>query len=195
MNLRHSLVHSTRLLVALACVLAFAGCVDLAPQPDPSRFFTLSPPYLPAVPAERVEVQVAGLPYYAKSSRLALRKGDYEVEYFPFARWSGPLDLMLEMRLREHLEPVAAEIDLGSWRIHLEIIACEGNSDGLAAFGADYEIRQVGVVQPVARGRYLERVRWDPASGAEGLVACLGSLIDGFTDRLAEGMTGESDPG
>lgn len=168
-----------------AILAALGGCVNLDPKPDLTRFYTLSPQDFAAESAELVTVEVTRLPYYAQTRRIPLRKGHYEIVFFPLDRWTGPLDRMLADRLRERFGPVARSAQRGDWRLRVEVLACEGRSEGDAVFGADYVLWCGEAIDPLAMGRFLERVPWDPKEGAGALVETLGTLVDSMADRIA----------
>jgi uncharacterized lipoprotein YmbA len=174
---------STAVLGLLALFLG--GCVNLEPQPDPTRFFTLQPRVLVAVPSRLVTVEVSQIPDYAQTRRIPYRRSGHEIAYFPFGRWTGPLEVMLAERIRERLEPWAASAGAGSWRVGVKVLVCEGSEAGEALFGADYALSQRDSLEPLREGRFLDSVSWDPESGCGPLVERLGVMIDAFADRMA----------
>jgi uncharacterized lipoprotein YmbA len=82
-------------------VLLLAGCLNLAPKPDPTRFYLLAP----AADSVRSGVRMRGtatiglreveLPGYLDQSQLVTRVGPNEVRFLETARWGEPLGAMI----------------------------------------------------------------------------------------------------
>lgn len=87
------------LLASVFVVLTSTGCLNLEPQPDPTRFYTLA---VDSTPGETTRsgpvdllVRDVELAQYLDNSKLVERVGPSELHYDPFHRWGGALDAMI----------------------------------------------------------------------------------------------------
>jgi len=93
-----------------ACVVA-AGCSPLAPRPDYSKFFVLTPladSSRPPASAARLNGPILGLgpidfPVYLKRLEVVTRQAPNRLIISPVDRWGEPLDENFERTLSENL--------------------------------------------------------------------------------------------
>lgn len=95
-------------------LLLLAGCLNLAPKPDPTRFYLLAP----TVDSSRgggvrvkgtatIGLREVELPNYLDQSQLVTRVGPNEVKFLETARWGEPLGAMLTRVLASDLAAAA----------------------------------------------------------------------------------------
>ena len=94
--------------LALTVCLAVAGCSVLAPQPDPSRFFTLAPmaqapAAAPAQPGFTYGLGPIKLPAYLDRNEIPTRVSPTEIIYSPAERWAEPLQASVTRVLMQNL--------------------------------------------------------------------------------------------
>jgi uncharacterized lipoprotein YmbA len=138
--------------LALAVTAGLAGCsVFPKPQTDPTRFYVLTGPAIPAVAASmpagtlRVGLQTVRTAPYLDGKSMIVRRGDNEIDYRDFARWAEPLSTgvgrMLGAQLlasgqvgRVYPYPFPLEVTRDV-DVTLSILRCEGmvKADGTAA--------------------------------------------------------------
>ena len=80
----------------LAAALLLAGCIDLAPQPDPTRVFVLKAPAmgggLPEDGGWEVGIRRIDLPDYLLNPKMVVRREGFEIVHSEFNRWGENLD-------------------------------------------------------------------------------------------------------
>jgi len=100
-------------------LLLLAGCLNLAPKPDPTQFFLLTAASQsqgtrvgPTIGIRRVT-----LPDYLDQSQLVTRVGPEEVEFLPAARWAEPLATQMTRILANDIASAAglAEVPVYPW--------------------------------------------------------------------------------
>lgn len=187
-------------LLLLCCGLA--GCLNLQPKVDPTRFYVLSTP-VPEVVASKKMTHVAGLrqvqlPAYLNSTRLCWRKGDHELHYADFHRWSEPLEPAFARILAECLvqSEVIGEVQLLPWRrmsqrdflIDLQVLEFAGQADGSVLLRTDWTVLD-NSGRVLSRGQFTHREgTWretDIAGLVESLSRCLGALSDHLAQQIS----------
>ncbi|MEY4489771.1 MAG: hypothetical protein RIQ79_2279 [Verrucomicrobiota bacterium] len=138
--------------LAMAAMACLAGCsVFPKPQADPTRFYVLTGPSIPAVAATmpagtlRVGLQTVRTAPYLDGKSMIVRRGDNEIDYRDFARWAEPLSTgvgrMLGAQLlasgqvgRVYPYPFPLEVTRDV-DVTLSVLRCEGvvKPDGTAA--------------------------------------------------------------
>lgn len=188
--------HLLALVSGAACLalLVSLGCKILPePQPDFTRYFTLSLPagaeMTPPAPAKGSNVGLRPIevaPFLRKGS-LAVREGESEIRYDDSARWAEPLDAGVSRVLRTCLQadpriarvltaPFPFEVPR-DYDVLVRIAHAEGQrADGRAAvrFLATVEIVRPGDAGEVVARKTFDApdIAWDgqdPAALARGL--------------------------
>lgn len=163
-------------------LFALSGCLNLQPSPDPGRYYTLAPVVADAQPAVSLRVRVTQIPFYLQTKRLAVREGEFEIQYRDYERWTGPLEEMIERRVAARLADSAPEALDGSL-LRLRILQLEGSRDGHVRFVGEWELRAPSGGETIAGGRFAEERPWQVAD-VESLVSLQGALLDAFGDAL-----------
>jgi uncharacterized lipoprotein YmbA len=152
--------HQTAILLLGAWL---CSCSVLAPQPDASRFYTLSAVGAAGASGGAPRGLVYGLgpidlPPYLDRSELATRVSAAEVTYAPTDLWAEPLKANLTRVLRQDLSAM-----LGGERI----VLYPWPRTGVVSYQVAVTVLQF---ERTARGEAQLHVRWsirDPRSGAE----------------------------
>jgi len=148
-------------LIALACALA-AGCSPLAPQPDRSKFFILSPLTDASVPLSTsagattnspltVGIGPIDFPDYLRRLEVVTQTSTNELDLSDEKRWGEPLDKNFARVLSENISkllntqqiekypwPVRAHID---YQIEVDVQRFETTSDGQSQLIARWIIK------------------------------------------------------
>jgi uncharacterized lipoprotein YmbA len=196
-----------RPLVPAALALCLAGCGGLIPSPqaDPTHYYILSGPAVPAPDATapgrlRIGLKSVELAAYLKSPDLIVRQGTNELVLVDYARWGEPLDAGIARILRERLRaapavgrlypqpfPLDADRD---YDVAVTVLRCEAGpaaGGGRAAqFAATIELTTVGPdARVVARRDFVAPpIPWNGTDYAR-LAADLGADADALGREVA----------
>lgn len=186
----------------------FAGGCQLIPEPapDPTRFFVLTGPGLPASTTSpqgtlRLGLKSVELPPYLRSRSLIVRNGRNEIAYEDYARWAEPLDdgIARVLRARLVVTPVVERVYAHPFPFNRErdfdvsvsVIRCEGTrgpEGSSARFAAVVEITVAGTGTVVSRQTIVAPDQtWDGQdypSLVEALSASVGRLADAVVAQL-----------
>jgi uncharacterized lipoprotein YmbA len=189
-----------RLTVVLTMLLA--GCSPLAPRPDPSRYYVLTPPSAPDPPSGKGAGVIIGLgpvvlPSYLARPEVATRVGPNQITYSPIARWAEPLHSTIVEVLADSLEAElgTAEVipfpSFGSARldyvVEIGLRHFECNSDRAATLAAVWTIRDAHgrAALPTRATAVSEPVN---ASGTAAEVAALSATLGDLAREIADGI-------
>jgi uncharacterized protein len=189
--------------LGLASVMAIlAGCTVLAPQPDTTRYFLLSPApagNFPGVPNINRDRQLAlgigpiGFPDYLKRLEVVSRAGGDRLELSPQDRWAEPLDVNFTSVLAQDLSrilhtqrvvqfPWFGEPHL-DYRIEVQVQRFDAGPDNLAHLAADWTIKNG------TSGATLYSYRTEAVSplgtGDAGLPAALSLDLQTLSEQIA----------
>jgi uncharacterized lipoprotein YmbA len=189
--------------LAFVLTMVLAGCSPLAPRPDPSRYYVLTPPSAPdPPPGEGAAGVVIGLgpvalPSYLARPEVATRVGPNQISYSPVARWAAPLHSTITQVLADTVEGElgAAEVipfpSFGAARldyvVEIGLRRFECNGEGAATLEAVWTIRD-------AHGRAALATRAttvsEPvnSSGTAAEVAALSATLGDLAREIAEGI-------
>jgi uncharacterized lipoprotein YmbA len=154
MNFQHKLV-------ALAMCIAAAGCSPLAPRPNDSRFFILTPlagganPAASAAstPARQLAIGIGPIdfPDYLRRSQVVTRSAPNQIELSTVDRWGEPLDKNFQRVLSENLAQLLAtyRIEQYPWnrktqvdyQIAINVQNFETTTDGQSQLNARWIIK------------------------------------------------------
>jgi ABC-type uncharacterized transport system auxiliary subunit len=178
---------------ALAALLA-VGCFGVRHAPQ-IRYYTVAvgteggaARHLPF--AVRVGTFGAAPPY--RSTRIALRRSKYRLDYYDFSRWAANPQSLLAATVQNYFDrigtPTAPDPVTVSGRIdRLEAVT---RSEGLRAVAAiTFEARQGH--RPLLQRAYLEKVPVD-GNAPEDVVAALSTALDRVLARLAADLAATS---
>ena len=188
-------------------LLVLTGCnVIPPPTPDPTRYFVLTAPAVPAPATDtvrsscRIGLRAIELAPYLRKGVLVVRQGDNEVVFDDFARWGEPLDAGIARVLRERLlaEPHITRVltapfpleENRDYDVSVVVRQCEGvrSREGAGVrLVAEIEIARVSndtVPEVVVRGMFtLPETAWNGknyaalARALSEAVAALGTEI------------------
>lgn len=146
--------------VVLTAALALfaAGCSLLPePQPDPTRYFTLSAP-TGAVQPGGVDVRPVEIAGHLRQRAMAVRVADNEVTYREHVRWAEPLDAALTQLLQARLAGQSGEWTV---RVQVERFEVQAHRDNTVQLTATYQLSPKAG-GPVRRGSFAATPRaWD----------------------------------
>ena len=173
---------------------SIVGCGPvLAPQPDQSKFFTLSPIDTPAAQAPVPIVLGLGpinMPSYLDRNSVVLRNGPNEMDVSAIDRWAEPLttdfsrtlteDLTRELSPRQIIQFPWYLPSLPDYQVEIYVYRFEADTNGTAVLSGKWTIRNpadrkvlrssdMNITQPVAKG---------DGGGAAALSRALGQLSD-----------------
>lgn len=152
--MRTRLAQFSSLLLLLAGTVFLSGCIGFGGAgSEPTRFYVLrfdeatAPGGLDfqglAVGIRRVEV-----PEYLSIARIAVARGEAQVEYSDFHRWAEGLDLGVGRLLYAHLEQLGADAELVPYmrrerlvaEVSVSIVRFEATTEGVVLLEANWGI-------------------------------------------------------
>lgn len=181
--------------VVLLLLVPALGCL-LRPQPDPTRYYTLSveAPAAPPSRALRLGVGPVAWPGYLRRPGLAVRLDASRVGYAELDRWAEPLEQQFVRVFGENLgrRCGASEVVLFPWFettsldvvVQVAVTAFENDGDGTARLAASWTVREG------TRGRRARHGVADilePAHGpdAEARVRALSRAVARLAEEIA----------
>ena len=189
--------------VALVVVLSLLGCGTLSPQPDPSRFFTLSalpqpgpnPPNRPAVsPGISLGVGPVTLPGYLDRQEIVIRAAPNQLILSENDRWAEPLEdnfarvlsqnIALLLRA-EHINAYPWPIDRKPvYQVEIEVLRFETDAEHQAQLSTRWMIRNTTRKDAIL---YHETRLSRPAQGrsTEASVAALSEALADLSREIA----------
>jgi uncharacterized lipoprotein YmbA len=184
--------------VPAALLLAMAaGCVNLGPARDPSRYFHLPPPAArPAASPATLSVGLGevSLPGYLEGSHIVRRIGGSEVRPARSDYWAEPLADQVRGAVRDGLAAGlgAPRIVLYPWRedqapayrLDLRVVRFEPDTLGQVELEADWVVSQVESGEVVRHGRGTWRDQ-APAPGTAEQVAAMSRALQQMTAEIA----------
>ena len=187
----------------LILALSLAGCSILAPQADPSRFFTLSA-VADGAEAPRTDGMALGLgpirvPGYLDRPELATRVASTELVFSPRDRWAEPLGSSIRRVIAQNLSatlgtddisafpwPVGTQLD---WAVAVDVLRFERTPDGQVDVAARWVVREGagGRIRVARETRYTERADGD---GTPAVVEAWNKAVGALSDDIAGAITG-----
>jgi uncharacterized protein len=169
---------------------AMLGCGPvLAPQPDQSKFFTLSPVDVAAAPPLPIILGLGpiNMPAYLDRNSVVIRNGPNEMDISAVDRWAEPLSANFSRTLTEDLSRMLAPRQIvqfpwyspiPDYQVEIYVYRFEADSTGTAVLSGKWTIRNpldhktldssdMNISQPVAKG---------DGGGAAALSRALGQL-------------------
>ena len=182
-------------------LVILAGCINLKPKPDPTRFYRLSPSSVP----QMVEATPMGVslglrrvrvPDYLQDMPLAVAVSVHEIRYQDRPRWAEPLETGIARTVSEHLRrsPLTREVHTPPWpvrttvdyEIGLTVLRFEGNQDGTVQAEIGWVLVRPGERLPLEVGRYVPPpLTWTP-DHYEELVEALSQVLQGLAQNLLQ---------
>lgn len=170
------------LVLALAAMF-LGGCLDLARESPPVRYYLLSPLPGGAEVAEAVRVEPVMLPPYLRRPQIVTRRQGSEIGRAEFDRWGEPLEESIRRVVAENLALLDVPGGEGGWRVRLEIVRFEGGPNGEVELQARWSVVVGG---DSSRPAYQASVR-EPvaAAGYDALVAAMSRALASLCREIA----------
>jgi uncharacterized lipoprotein YmbA len=186
----------------LAVALALAGCSILEPQPDPSRFFTLSAVAdgagAPGGGAVAVGLGPVRVPGYLDRPELATRVASSELVFSPTDRWAEPLATSLRRVIAQNLGAILGTEEVAvfpwpagthvDWTASVDVLRFERTPDGQVEVTARWAVREgVG-----GRPRLVRETRHTEHADGNGTVAAVeawNKALAALSADIAAGIT------
>jgi uncharacterized protein len=192
--------------VPAACALflaaTIAACTVLAPRPDPSRFFVLTPIPDAASPTTGQHLGSLGvgpiaLPRYLDRPEIVTRVAPSEVKPAVFDYWAGSLSHQFQTVLSQNLQALVhpERIQIYPWYsgaapdlvVEADVQRFEPSTDGRAELVARWRIRKGSALTTLRNGEsHLSRAL--SGTDAEGVAVTLSGLLEDFSRELAEAI-------
>jgi uncharacterized protein len=190
-------------LAVLGFLLGLAGCTTFSAQPDPSRFFTLSPQLQSdesvekrpnRAPALSLGVGPVTLPGYLDRQEIVTRVAQNQVRLSEYDRWAEPLEEGVGRVVSQNVASIlrAERITSYPWpidrkplyQVELEVLRFETNNAQEAHLAARWTIRHTGKKDAVRyRDTRLSRPARDRSAAAS--VAALSEVLAELSQQIA----------
>jgi uncharacterized lipoprotein YmbA len=195
--------------VALAALCLLTGCSILAPQPDPSRFYVLTPSVDQTTPPGVAGTSTLGLgpikfPDYLDRSQIVTRVAPNQVVFSDVARWAEPLDRNFSRVLGENLSrllntervvslptfvPVVAK-----YEIPIEVLRFESDDKGVVELSARWAIRNPAEGKLLHTSEsHITETATEP--GTKAMVAALSAAVGKLGSEIADAIRQQSAEG
>jgi uncharacterized lipoprotein YmbA len=187
--------------------LLLAACTILEPQPDTSRFFTLSAvaqsPDGVAPSSLAVGVGPVRVPAYLDRPELATRVASSEVSFSPNERWAEPLSASLRRVLAENLATVLGTNEIVffpwpagtpvDWGVSLDVIRFERTKNGEVEVTARWAVREKGTGR-IRTARETRHTQQANGSGAAADVDAWNQAIAALSADIAAAIDSLGSP-
>jgi uncharacterized protein len=193
------------LLPRAGCLLAtlwLAGCFNLKPARDVTRFYVLAPLPVPAaeLPSAGSSNLVVGLgpvtiPAYLEKPTLAVRHGTNELTYLETCRWAENLDRAVPRVLAQDLSAAlpSGRLRVGAWlrrditmELHVRLLQFEVDDRGQGTLVASWRLCSPGEGKTLQSGETrLSQAGPEPAANPAGAVNTLSELLAALARELA----------
>ena len=189
------------LVLGWLCALAFgAACTSLlAPRPDPSRFYTLTPIAAPGSASGKLAGRTLGigpvtLPQYLDRPELVWRVGSNEIRQSTFEYWAGSLEKQFTTVLTQNLQSLLApsQIVQHPWYagatpdvvVEVDVVRFELAEDRAAHLVARWRLRKGTTVARAEESKLDRAVAGETASTVDALSEVLGEFSRQIADAI-----------
>lgn len=189
--------------------MGLSGCLNLKPQANPTRLYTLSSAMPESSSSELnnsapvIGFRRIGLPEYLDNNKIAIRQGANEITYLPFHRWAEPLQAGIARQLGETMvaNGMASATYTPPWRsrarfdyiFEIDISAFESRDDGTVLLDTFYSLFDHKGTR-IARGRFTYNdAKWDTANYEE-LAAAQSRALHELALHLGTRITAATNP-
>ena len=195
----------THISLSLAAAILLAGCVNLDPQADPTRFYILSSQSGPATSSDNARGTVLGLksiamPAYLRSTKIPTRRGANEITYSEVHRWGESPKSAVSRVLAENLASRSAigtvhtvpwpDGAIHDFELHVTLVRFEGEQSGRVALEANWVIFNPDDDSILRNGRTeVMHLKWngrDYSALARSLGEALGILANDLSAAVAD---------
>lgn len=153
--------------------LVLAGCLNLEPRENPTRYYLLGGGWQPSDPAAAglsVGLRRLDIAEYLQSTKIAVRESPHEIRYREYHRWGEDLNRGINRTVAGYLwsQPLVQHVDVVPWphqvqhdyQIQLQVLRFEGVAPDVSRAVADDAGPAVGVAHLLIIWEVL-----DPVSG------------------------------
>lgn len=191
-------IHSFIAALISALAVTSSGCLNLKPAADTSRYFVLTSPSDtpvassagPSVGLGRVEI-----PDYLQPKRIAIRKGNNEIQYSDTLQWAERLDRGIQRTLRANLASLLGSTNLAmsAWRrsdvqaeVYVSVLRFEADEHGQVILEARWRVMSSGGEKGLHLGT-SKITRRGPsfAENPDGATAALSQAITDLSREIA----------
>jgi uncharacterized lipoprotein YmbA len=182
------------------------GCSPLAPRPDYSKFFVLTPisdPSVPSAPVTSARPLAIGLgpvdfPDYLKRPQVVTRTSANELDFSPVDRWGEPLEVNFNRVLSENLSQLLGTSDIIdypwsrrtdiNYQVVINVQRFETDSNGQSQLRARWIIRDGTTGKDLYASQTVAAVSspMDNAQSARALSSDLGSLSRDVANKIIQ---------
>jgi uncharacterized lipoprotein YmbA len=193
-------------LIAFGFALILAGCTTFSAQPDPSRFFTLSPHSQGEestekrpnrAPAISLGIGPVSLPAYLDRQEIVTRVAQNQVRLSGYDRWAEPLEEGVGRVVSQNVASIlrAERITSYPWpidrkplyQVELEVLRFETNNAHEAQVAARWTVRHTGKKDLVRyRDTRLSRPAHERSTAAS--VAALSDVLAELSRQIAQAI-------
>ena len=188
-------VHSLMIL----CLLA--GCSFLAPQPDRSRYFVLTPvaPVGAGGEARRLALGVGPvtLPGYLSRPEIVRRSGENQLVVSQTGIWGEPLERSVRLVVSENLRRLVGGVEIIQYpwfttatidyQIPIQVLRFEADKEGTVSLDARWRIRRRGTSEP-PHDSESRIVKPAADSSTESMVAAMSEALGTLSQEIAAGI-------
>jgi uncharacterized protein len=193
-------------LIAIGFALVLGGCTTFSPQPDPSRFFTLSsqsqgedstekrPIRAPAI---SLGIGPVNLPAYLDRQEIVTRIAQNQVRLSEYDRWAEPLEEGVGRVVSQNVASIlrAERITSYPWppdrkplyQVELEVLRFETNNAQEAQVAARWTLRHTGK-KDLVRYRDTRLSRPIHERSTAGSVAALSEVLADLSRQIAQAI-------
>lgn len=189
--------------LAALFVMSIAGCTAFSPQPDSSRFFTLSPlsqgeetgnKSTGQAPRLSVGIGPVSVPGYLDRQEIVTRVAQHQLRLSEHDRWAEPLDENLARVVSQNVAAIlrAERIASYPWPVdrkplyqaEIDVLRFETNLAQEAHLAARWTVRHTGR-KDLVRYRHTRLSRPARARNAEASVAALSEVLADLSQEIA----------
>ena len=184
--------------------MVLSGCSILAPRPDPSQFFVLTPSSQMATGETDGNLEGISLglgpinfPAYLKRSQMVTRIGPNRVEFSETNRWAEPLETNFAHVLARNLKVLLEtdEVAIYPWisstrldyEVKIDVLRFERDSEGNAELSARWTVKD-GEANQLLTTRHSDLRQPAESSGIDGSVAALSRTAEDLSRDIADAL-------
>ncbi len=199
----------------LIASLFLSGCIGLSPSEDPTRFYLIAPPTdrttsgSEATADSKINIGIRRVvaPEYLHSSKMAVRKGGYEISYSEFNRWGEDVERSIARTVAHSLEasPAIGFVSIFPWPtevehdylLRLRFSNFEGGDDSVVRIAGEWSIIDVEGRRLVHFESFQMTGTWNTrdygslAEALSNLVYSLGENISRFVAQMVDDQSGQ----
>jgi uncharacterized lipoprotein YmbA len=188
-------------------LLSLAGCGSLAPRPDPSRFFLLTPVAQTEGAGAKTSSNPEGislgigpikLPGYLDRQEIVTRIAPNRLDVAENDRWGEPLEANFTRALSQNLASLLRIDRLAfypwesgkrpNYQVEVEVLRFESNAAGDAQLAARWSVIDTGTKKIIAM-KETSLARQAKAKSTEASVAALSEALGDLSREIADAVS------